>query len=500
MSEQASAMTVEFPNGRVVAAWLVVAVVCIGQFMVVLDVSIVNLALPSIQNELHFGASGLQWVINAYTLTFAGFLLLGGRAADLYGRRRVFMTGLTVFTLGSLLCATAQNEAWLIGARALQGFGGAILAPASLTVLTSTFTEGTARARALGIWSAVAAAGATTGALVGGILIELSGWRWIFFVNVPVGVLALVAAQRYVPESRADAAHRSLDLAGAITVTAGLTALVYAVVRTETYAWLSIQVLVPLVCAVILLATFVFLQARVSKAPLVPLRIFRSRSVAGANVIMFLLFASLFASGYFGSLYAQRVLGYSPLLTGVAFIPQALFIAVVAQVSARLVPRFGPRPLIAIGTVLAGTGLIWLSGITPSSTYFADLFVPFVLMGVGMGLAMMPVAVAGTAGVNPQEAGLASGLLNTSRTVGASIGLAALTTIAATRTTDALGGSPAIGAHGAAALTDGFALALGISGGLLMVTAVVALVTIPSRRELRDPEPVAEPALALEEA
>ena len=256
----------------------------------------------------------------------------------------------------------------------------------------------------------------------------------------------------------------------------------------------------PCVCAVILLASFVFLQARVSKAPLVPLRIFRSRSVAGANVIMFLLFASLFASGYFGSLYAQRVLGYSPLLTGVAFIPQALFIAVVAQVSARLVPRFGPRPLIAIGTVLAGTGLIWLSGITPSSTYFADLFVPFVLMGVGMGLAMMPVAVAGTAGVNPQEAGLASGLLNTSRTVGASIGLAALTTIAAKRTTDALGGSPAIGAHGAAALTDGFALALGISGGLLMVTAVVALVTIPSRRELRDPEPVAEPALALEEA
>ncbi len=506
MSEHPRAMTVELPGGRVVPAWLVVGIVSVGQFMVVLDISVVNLGLPSIQNEFHAGASGLQWIVNAYTLTFAGFLLLGGRAADLYGRRRVFMTGLTVFTLGSLLCGAAQSEAWLVGARALQGFGGAILAPATLTVLTSTFKEGKARAKALGMWTAVAAAGATTGALVGGVLIELSGWRWIFFVNVPVGVAALVAAWRFVPESRADAIQRKLDLGGAVTVTAGLVALVFAVVRTETYPWRSVQVLAPLACAVVLLGVFVFLQARVSKAPLVPLRILRSRSVAGANVIMFMLFSALFAAGYFGSLYAQQVLGYSPLMTGVAFLPQAICIAVVSQLTARLVPRFGPRPLIVIGAIIAGSGLIWLSGISPTSTYFPDLFGPFVLMGVGMGLAMMPVPVAATTGMNPEEAGLLSGLLNTSRTVGAAIGLAGLTTVAANRTTEALDGLPAVGARGVAALTDGFALALGVSGVVLLLTAVVALVTIPARGALRQTvaepmaELVAEGTLALEEA
>jgi EmrB/QacA subfamily drug resistance transporter len=334
---------IEIAPGRTVPAWLVLGLVCIGQFMVVLDASIVNVALPSIQRDLHFSSSGLQWVVNAYTLTFAGFLLLGGRAADLYGRRRIFLVGLAVFTLSSLLGGLAQNETWLITARALQGLGAAILAPATLTILTASFAEGPARAKALGVWSAVSAAGASAGALFGGILTDFLSWRWILFVNVPIGIVGIVAASRYLPESRADMGHRHLDLAGAITVTAGLVAIVYGIVSTETNPWGSAHVLVPLIAGVALVAVFLFLQARVSKAPLVPLGIFRSRSVTSANAVMFLLFGSLFGSWYFETLFMQRVLGYSPLQAGLAFLPQTVLIAAGAQVTARLVPRFGAR-------------------------------------------------------------------------------------------------------------------------------------------------------------
>ena len=370
MSTNPSASTaVELEPGRYVPSWVVLGIVCIGQFMVVLDASIVNVALPSIQRDLHFSTSNLQWIVNAYTLTFAGFLLLGGRAADLFGRRRIFMVGLAVFTVSSLLGGLAQSEAWLIGARALQGLGAAILAPATLTILTSTFEEGPARARALGVWSAVSAAGASAGALFGGILTDFLSWRWILFVNVPVGVVALVAARRGLPESRAEMAHRHLDLAGAVTVTVGLVALVFALVRTETYSWGSAQVLVPLAAAVVLLAVFLFLQARVSKAPLVPLSIFRSRSVSGGNVVMLMMFGALFGSWYFETLYMQHVLGYSPLQAGLAFLPQTVLIAAGAQVTARLVPKFGPRPLIVLGTLVAGGGLAWLSQISTGSTF-----------------------------------------------------------------------------------------------------------------------------------
>ena len=330
--------------------------VLVGQFMVVLDASIVNVALPSIQRDLHFSTSGLQWIVNAYTLTFAGFLLLGGRAADLFGRRRIFLLGLGVFTASSLLGGMAQSEAWLITARAIQGLGAAILAPATLTILTATFAEGPARARALGAWSAVSSAGASAGALFGGILTEFLNWRWILFVNVPIGVVALVAARRYVPESKAELAHRHLDLAGAVTVTAGLVSFVYAIVRTETYPWGSPQVLVPMAIGLALIAGFLLLQARVSKAPLVPLRIFRSRSVSGANAVMFLLFGALFGSWYFETLYMQHVLGFSPLQAGLAFLPQTLLIAAGAQIVSRLVSRMGPRPLILVGTLVAAVG------------------------------------------------------------------------------------------------------------------------------------------------
>ena len=476
---------VELGPGRQVPAWLVLSIVCIGQFMVVLDASIVNVALPSIQRDLYFSSSGLQWIVNAYTLTFAGFLLLGGRAADLFGRRKVFLLGLTVFTLSSLLGGLAQNEAWLVSARALQGLGAAILAPATLTILTATFAEGPTRAWALGVWSAVSAGGASAGALLGGILTDLLNWRWILFVNVPVGMVALMAARRDLPESRADMVHRHLDLGGAITVTAGLVALVFALVQTETYSWGSAQVLIPLALAVLLLSTFVVLQAKLSKAPLVPLRIFRSRSVAGGNVVMLLMFGALFGSWYFETLYMQRVLGYSPLQAGLAFLPQTLLIAAGAQVTARLVPRFGPRPLIVLGTLVAGGGLAWLAQITTSSTFLADLFGPFVLIGLGMGLAVTPIAVAGTAGVARAEAGLASGLLNTSRTVGAAIGLATLATVAANRTSKVLVSTTATPGHTATALTDGYTLAFSVATALLVATAVVAFATLPGRRSLQ---------------
>ena len=487
---------IDLEPGRSVPSWVVLGIVCIGQFMVVLDASIVNVALPSIQRDLHFSSSNLQWIVNAYTLTFAGFLLLGGRAADLFGRRRIFMVGLAVFTVSSLLGGFAQNEIWLIGARALQGLGAAILAPATLTILTATFTEGAARARALGVWSAVSAAGASAGALFGGVLTDFLSWRWILFVNVPVGAMALVAARRDLPESKAEMVHRHLDLAGAVTVTAGLVSLVFALVRTETYSWGSAQVLVPLALGVVLVAVFLFLQARVSKAPLVPLHIFRSRSVSGGNTVMLMMFGALFGSWYFETLYMQHVLGYSPLQAGVAFLPQTLLIAAGAQITARLVPRFGPRLLILLGTLVACGGLTWLSQISTNSTFVADLLGPFVLIGLGMGLAVTPIAVAGTAGVPTAEAGLASGLLNTSRTVGAAIGLAALATLAANRTSSALIGVPATRAHTAAALTDGYALAFSVAAGLLVATAAVALATLPSFAQINESVKASQKAAA----
>jgi EmrB/QacA subfamily drug resistance transporter len=480
---------IEVAPGRTVPAWLVLGLVCIGQFMVVLDASIVNVALPSIQRDLHFSSSGLQWIVNAYTLTFAGFLLLGGRAADLYGRRRVFVVGLAVFTASSLLGGVAQDQAWLISARALQGLGAAILAPATLTILTASFSEGTARAKALGVWSAVSAAGASAGALFGGILTDLLSWRWILFVNVPIGIVGLVAANRFLPESRADMTHRHLDMAGAVTVTAGLVAIVYAIVSTETNPWGSAHVLIPLAIGVALLAVFLYLEARVSRAPLVPLGIFRSRSVSSANVVMFLMFGALFGSWYFETLFMQHVLGFSPLQAGLAFLPQTLLIAAGAQVTARLVPRFGPRPLIIVGALVAAGGLAWMSRVTPDSTFLASLFGPFVLIGLGMGLAVTPIAVAATSGVPREQAGLASGLLNTSRTVGASIGLAALATLAATRTTHALSGVSATAGRTAVALTDGYTLAFTVAAIILLVTAAVAVVALPS---LRQPQPTAE--------
>jgi EmrB/QacA subfamily drug resistance transporter len=400
---------------RTAPAWLILSVACAAQFMVVLDVSIVNVALPQIRGELGFSPAGLQWVINAYTLAFAGFLLLGGRAADLVGRRKVFLLGLGLFTAASLVGGFAQSPATLIAARAAQGLGGAVLSPASLTILTTTFTEGRARARALGTWSAVAGAGGAAGALFGGILTHYLSWRWILFVNVPIGVLVSVAALAVLSESRRADASRSLDVAGALLVTTGLVVLVYGIVSTDTHPWTSAHTLITLGLAVLLLVAFLLVEAKVARAPLMPLRLFASRSVSGANLVMLLLCAALFAMWYFLSLYLQTVLRFDSLTAGLAFLPQSLAIIVGAQFTARLLPRTGPRPLLVAGALVTSAGFFWLSQLTTQSSYAADVLVPGMLITLGLGLTFTPIAAAATGGVAQSEAGLVSGLVNTSR-------------------------------------------------------------------------------------
>ena len=451
-------------------------------------------------------------MVNAYTLTFAGFLLLGGRAADLFGRRRLFLVGLGVFTVASLFGGLAQNETWLIAARTLQGLGAAILAPATLTILTRDL-----RRRFSTGPSARCVERGGIGRRVSRRTARRCAHRRLELALDPVRERAgrsggIDCGPALLTGVAADMAHRHLDVAGSVTVTGGLVALVYAIVRTERYPWGSLQVLLPLTLAVVLLAAFVLIEQRFSRAPLVPLRIFRSRSVAGGNAVMFLMFCAMFGSWYFETLYMQRVLGFSPLQAGLAFLPQTLLIAAGAQVTARLVTRLGPRLLILVGTLVGASGLVWLSQITPNSSFAPDLLFPFILIGLGMGLTVTPVTVAGTAGVPRADAGLASGLLNTSRTVGASIGLAVLATLAARRTADVLGGRVPTPAHTAAALTDGYSLAIWVSAAVLLAAAAVALATLPSRRALAEgskevaPGPTAAPdegrsrQLGLEEA
>jgi EmrB/QacA subfamily drug resistance transporter len=449
--------------------------------MVILDVSVVNVALPAIRGDLGFSPAGLQWVVNAYTLTFAGFMLLGGRAADLYGRKRIFLLGLGLFTVASLVGGFAQDKTMLIAARAAQGLGGAVLAPATLTILTTHFREPRARARALGIWSGVAAGGGAAGAVLGGLLTDLLSWRWILFINVPIGVIGFVAARLVLGESRTEDRTGTLDVAGAVTVTAGLVVLVYGIVETQTRPWTSPATIATLALAVALLAGFVLIEARIARSPLMPLRLFRSRSVTGANAVIFLLGAAMFAMWYFLSLYMQNVLGFSPLKTGFAFVPQTLAIVVGAQISSRLVARTGPRPLLLVAPLLAAVGMALLSRITPDSTYVAGILGPSVLVTFSIGLSFTPVTFAATSGVPMAEAGLASGLVNTTRLVGGSIGLAALATLAADTV---LAATPAGAVPSAAALTAGFARAFSASVWILLGSAAAATI-LPARKGRR---------------
>ena len=461
---------------------VVLALVCVAQFMVVLDVSIVNVALPSIGRELHYSNTGLQWVVNAYVLTFAGFLLLGGRAADLFGRRLVFILGLALFSVASLLGGLAQTSNELTAARAVQGFGGAVLSPATLTIIMTTFTEGRARHRAIGLWSAVAGAGGASGALLGGVLTSGLSWRWVFFVNVPVGAAAIVAAWRLLTETRRLDGDRSLDVLGALTATGGLSALVYGIVGTDTpgQGWGSAHTLISIGVSVVLLTAFVLVQTKVARSPLMPLSLFKSRSLSVANAVMALLGVVFFSMWYFLTLYLQEVHGYSPVKAGLLFFPMGLTIIVGAQVAARLVTDWGPRRVLMIGLTLAAIGFFFLGQLHASSSYVAGVLPASLVTTFGAGLCFTPLASAATSGVPPQLAGLASGVLNTSRQVGGSIGLAALATLATARTKDV------VAAHGrGVALTDGFDRAF------LVAAAVTVLAVLSTSLLPKHPRPPA---------
>jgi EmrB/QacA subfamily drug resistance transporter len=461
---------------------LILTLACVAQFMVVLDVSIVNVALPSIGRDLHYSATGLQWVVNAYVLTFAGFLLLGGRAADLFGRRRVFIAGLAVFTLASLAGGVAETAGWLTTARAVQGIGGALLSPATLTIIVTTFPP-ERRARALGIWSAVAGAGGAAGSILGGVLTSALSWRWVLFVNIPIGVVAIAAAFAWLTDAanaRRDAEPAPLDIAGAVTVTAGLGALIYAIVGTETRPWGSARTLELLAAAVVLLVAFAVIEVRLARAPLVPLDIFRSRSVSGANAVMFLIGAAFFSMWYFLSLYLQNVLGYSALRAGMAFVPMAIMIIAGAQASSRLMPRIGVRPLLIAGTVLAAAGFAWMSRIEPHSSYLGSVLGPGCVIALALGILFTPLAAAATAGVPQNQAGLASGVLNTSRQIGGSLGLAILATAATDR-------SAALVSSGQqAALSVGYARAFELAA-VACVVALAASFAVPGLRRRGEP-------------
>jgi EmrB/QacA subfamily drug resistance transporter len=454
---------------------------CLAQFMVILDVSVVNVALPSIRNGLHFTEANLQWVVNAYTVTFAGFLLLGGRAADVLGRRRVFVFGLLLFALASLAGGVAQSQGMLIAARAAQGLGGAVIAPASLSILTTTFAEGAARNRAVGIWGAMGGAGGAAGVLLGGVITDLLTWRWILFINVPIGIGAALLTQRFILEGRNPGRARNFDLLGAITATLGLSVLVLAIVRTGTIGWGSAQTLGLLAAGLALVAAFVAIEGRFAAAPLMPLRIYASRTLSAANVVIFLVGAAVFAMWFFLSLYLQQVLGYSPLKAGFSFLPMTLCIIAGSALASRVVTAAGPKAILVVGMAFQAAGLLWFTDITAGGGYLSEVLVPSLLVAIGIGLAFVPATIAAVAGVDQRDAGLASGLVNTSRLVGGALGLAVLAALA---TSHADGILHASAAHATtqvthAALTSGFRLAFTVAAAFAAVGGLLAAFGLP---------------------
>ncbi|OXY94214.1 MFS transporter [Streptomyces diastatochromogenes] len=455
------------------ATWVVVALACAGQFLVVLDVSVVNVALPSMRTDLGLSASGLQWVVNAYAIAFAGFMLLGGRAGDLYGRKRMFLVGLGLFTLASLAGGMAQDGWQLLVARAVQGLGAAVLAPSTLTLLTAAVPDGPARARAIATWTAVGAGGGAAGGLVGGALVDVLSWRWVLLINVPVGAVVLAGSLRWLAESRAGDGRR-LDLPGAVLVTAGLATLAYGISQTEAEGWTSAATLVPLVAGLALVGLFLAVEAR-TPAPLMPLGLFRLRSVASANAAMFLSGSAMFCMWFFMTLYAQNVLGYSPLLAGLALVPSSLAVVLGSKLAPRFLPALGARTVAVLGALIAVAGFAWQSTMTAHGAYPTSVMGPGILMMLGAGLSATPLAALATAGAAPSDAGLVSGLVNTSRTMGGSLGLAVMSTIAAARTAHTGSGV------GAEALTEGYALAFRAGTGVLLGGVVLMLLWLPKK-------------------
>jgi EmrB/QacA subfamily drug resistance transporter len=458
--------------------WLALALLCVAQFVVVLDASIVNVALPTIGQALGFDQDNLSWVVNAYVLTFGGFLLLGGRLADLLGRRRVFMGGLILFALASLVGGFAESDAALIAARAVQGMGAAILSPAALSIVTTTFKDGAERNKALGAWGAVAGSGGAAGVLLGGVLTEYVGWEWVLWVNVPIGIAAALLAPRLIQESRSEAETRSFDVAGATAVTAGLAVLVYGLVEAPDAGWGSAQTIGLLAGAVALLGAFAVIERR-SAAPLVPFGIFRIRTLTGANVVGILTGASLFSMFFFISLYMQNVLGFSAIEAGLSYLPLAVSIILAAGFASQLVTKVGYKPILATGMLLIAGGLFWFGQISVSGSFAADVLGPSLLAAVGLGFAFVPQTIAAVAGVGEHEAGLASGLINTSQQVGGALGLAVLSTVAFPQINDAA--ADAGGAPTAGILTDGYADAFMVGSGIALLGFIATMVLIRSR-------------------
>jgi EmrB/QacA subfamily drug resistance transporter len=463
-------MATSVPDPR---RWKALAVLGIAYLMVVLDVSVVNVALPSIQSDLEFAPEDLQWVISGYALTFGGFLLLGGRLGDLLGRRRLFMIGLALFALFSLLCGFAVSSGMLIGARALQGAAGAILSPSVFSIVMVTFEEGPERNKALGILGAIAGSGAAIGVLLGGVFTEYTGWEWIFFINAPIAATALVFVRRFVRESRNEELRRHFDTLGAVTITAALMLLVYALTQANNAGWGSAQTIGLLLASAALHVVFLVIETR-SPSPLVPLRFFRRRTPTGANIVGFGLGTMVFGMFFLLSLYQQQVLGFSALETGVGYLAVALSAIAASGIAQALVTKAGVKPVLIVGMLLLGGGLLYFTQISVDGSYLGDLLLGFLLIGVGMGFAFVPISIAALAGVPPLEAGLASGLINTSQQIGGALGVAIMTTVATTRTDNLLGE----GTDQLVALTDGFSLAFWVGvafAGISLIATLVAL-------------------------
>ena len=473
---------------------LALALLAATQFVIILDASIVNVALPSIGRDLEFSQGNLSWVVNAYTLVFGGFLLLGGRLGDLLGRRRMFMVGLGIFSFASLLGGLAQSDVQLIAARALQGLGAAIVSPAALSILTTTFREGRERNKALGVWGAVAGSGGAAGVLLGGVLTEYLGWEWVLFVNVPIGIVALSLAPRLLGESRDTTLGRNFDIAGAIAVTAGLALLVYTLVDTIDAGWGSAQTLGLGAASIALLTGFVVWELR-QEHPLVPFSIFKLRTLRASNVVAVLLGMALFSMFFFISLYLQQVLGYDALKAGFAYLPLALTIIFSAAVASQLVTRVGFKPTLVAGLLFVAAGLTWFSQISaPGGSYLGDVLFPSLLAAAGLGLSFVSVTIGAVTGTKEDEAGLASGLINTSQQIGGALGLAILATVANSRTSDVFAGGEQ---SSAIALTEGFQDAFLLGAVFAIVGAVLAATMVSSRdsRQARDAAQAGEPVM-----
>ena len=457
--------------------WKALAVLSIAYLMVVLDIAIVNVALPSIEKELNFSSTEqLQWIVSGYSLTFGGFLLLGGRAGDILGRRRVFMAGLLLFSLTSLLAGLSTSAGMLIGARVAQGAAGAILSPSVFSITSVTFEEGSERNKALGVLGAISGAGAAIGVILGGVLTTYAGWEWIFFVNVPIGLITLLLVPRVVSESRAEGMELKFDATGAVLVTGGLMLFVYALTRTNQVGWSSTETILEFIGSALLIAAFIVWESR-SRFALVPLRIFRRRTLTGANITGFYLGTMIFGMFFLLSLYMQQVLGFSALKTGIGYLAVALTAVVASGAAQALVTKTGVKPALLGGLTLIGGGLVLFTQISPTGSYFSDLFAGFVILGVGLGFTFVPISIAALAGVTGRDAGLASGLINTSQQIGGALGLAILTTVATSHINKlAPDGNPT-----PADLTSGYALAFWVAAGVALAAILTTLVIVKKR-------------------